>query len=99
MLAGTAQAERLCEYASELAPLAGSQASRDARSALALAYTALAQLLPELRNSSALLTELNAMSTTEVLPPIKSASLLLVELVLMGSCKGQSEHRRLLSFI
>ena len=96
MLAGTTEAERLCEYASELAPLAGSQASRDARSALALAYTALAQLLPELRDSSALLTELNAMSTTEVLPPINL--LLLIELVLMRSCKRQSEHRRLLEF-
>ena len=99
MLAGATQAERLREYVSELAPLAGSLASRDAKSAIALAYAALAQLLPELRDSSALLTELNAMSTTEVLPLINSASLLLIELVLMGSCRWQSVCRKLLGFI
>ena len=66
MHAGLAHTEHLWKFASDLAPLAGSLASRDSRAALAAAFAALAQLLPGLQQCSALLTDLNAMSTTEV---------------------------------
>ena len=60
------QTEQLWRFASDLAPLAGSLNTRDSRAALAAAFAALAKLLPDLQESSALLTDLNAMSTTEV---------------------------------
>ena len=66
MLAGSAHTEQLWRFASDLAPLPGSLASRDTRAALAAAFASLAKLLPDLQESSALLTELNAMSATEV---------------------------------
>lgn len=66
MHAGLSHTEQLWRFASDLAPLAGSLASRDSRAALAAAFAALAQLLPDLQQSSALLTDLNAMSTVEV---------------------------------
>jgi len=49
-----------------LAPLAGSLNTRDSRAALAAAFAALAKLVPDLQESSALLIDLNAMSTIEV---------------------------------
>ena len=75
MHAGLTQAEHLSRLASDLAPLAGSLASRDTRAALAAAFAALAKLLPGLQESSELLTDLNAMSTTEVSPLLEDTSL------------------------
>ena len=60
------QTEQLWRFASDLAPLAGSLNTRDSRAALATAFAALAKLLPDLQESSALLTDLNAMSANEV---------------------------------
>lgn len=68
MLAGPAQTEQLWKFGANLAPLAGSLSSRDSRAALAAAFAALAKLLPDLQESAALLTDLNAMSATEVRP-------------------------------
>ena len=64
--AGITHAEQLWRFASDLAPLAGSLSSRESRAALAAAFAALAKLLPDLQESSQLLTDLNAMSTSEV---------------------------------
>ena len=60
------QEEQLWRFAADLAPLASSLDGRDTRAALAAAFAALAKLLPDLQLSSTLLTDLNAMSTTEV---------------------------------
>ena len=64
--AGNMQEEQLWRFAADLAPLAGSLDGRDTRAALAAAFAALAKLLPDLQQTSTLLTDLNAMSTTEV---------------------------------
>ena len=69
MHAGVSHAEQLWRFAADLAPLAGSLASGDSRAALAAAFAALAKLLPDLQESAQLLTDLNAMSTTEVCLP------------------------------
>ena len=60
------QEEQLWRFAADLAPLAGSLDGRDTRTALAAAFAALAKLLPDLQHPSTLLTDLNAMSATEV---------------------------------
>ncbi|PRW58885.1 small subunit processome component 20-like protein [Chlorella sorokiniana] len=58
--------EQLLTVAAVLAPLAGSLEGRDSRQALCAAYTSVASLLAELAEPAALLTELNALSTTEI---------------------------------
>ena len=58
--------ERLWTFAATLAPLAGSASSQESRAALAAAFTALAQLLPDIEQSARLLADLNALSPTEV---------------------------------
>lgn len=73
--AGHSHEEQLWRFASDLAPLAGSLSSRDSRAALAAAFAALAKLLPDLQESAQLLTDLNAMSTTEVRPRCRTGQL------------------------
>lgn len=64
------QRDRLEHIAAAVAPLAGSLASREARHALCAAFSTTASLLPEeLAGADALLTGLNAMSTTEIDEP------------------------------
>lgn len=60
------EAEDVVRYAAALAPLASSLGGREARAALASAFTALAGLQPDLALTAELLTGLNAMSATEV---------------------------------
>lgn len=79
MHTGHSHAEQLWRFASDLAPLAGSLSSRDSRAALAAAFAALAKLLPDLQETAQLLTDLNAMSTTEVCPPCRMAHLSTLE--------------------
>lgn len=62
---GARRAE-LQHVAGVLAPLAGSLEGREARTALCGALRALGALLPELAPAAVELTQLNAMSTTQV---------------------------------
>jgi hypothetical protein len=64
--AGEVEEEDVGRYATALAPLASSLGGREARAALASAFTALAGLQPDLAPTAELLTKLNAMSATEV---------------------------------
>ena len=87
------QEDQLWSFAADLAPLAGSLDGRDTCTALAAAFAALAKLLPGLQHPSALLTDLNAMSTTEVHVPaihsLKSTRQLSFQSLTMRLITGQ----------
>lgn len=65
--AGGIEEAHLWRYAAALAPMAGSLASLEARTAHTAAVEALSRALPRLQRSASLLAGLNAMSATEVL--------------------------------